>query len=43
MRFLNTDKNTPRMSYFTTATTAALNAETVPNGYTCLLYTSRCV
>ncbi|WP_287813524.1 LamG-like jellyroll fold domain-containing protein [Achromobacter sp.] len=34
VRFLNTDKNTPRMSYFTTATTAALNAETVPNGYT---------
>lgn len=34
VRFLNTDKNTPRMSYFTTATTATLNAETVPNGYT---------
>ncbi len=34
VRFLNTDKNTPRMSYFTTATTAVLNAETVPNGYT---------
>ncbi|MFY3309937.1 LamG-like jellyroll fold domain-containing protein [Achromobacter ruhlandii] len=34
VRFLNTDKNTSRMSYFTTATTAVLNAEAVPNGYT---------
>ncbi|CAB3825348.1 LamG-like jellyroll fold domain-containing protein [Achromobacter pulmonis] len=34
VRFLNTDKNTARMSYFTSATTAPLNAETVPNGYT---------
>lgn len=34
VRFLNTDKNTARMSYFTTDAAAALNAETVPNGYT---------
>lgn len=34
VRFLNTDKNTGRMSYFSTATSAVLNAETVPNGYT---------
>ncbi len=33
VRFLNTDKNTPRMSYFTTATTAVLNAETESNGH----------
>lgn len=34
VRFLNTDKNTGRMSYFSTATSAVLNAETVLNGYT---------
>ncbi|HAP26504.1 MAG TPA: modulator protein [Achromobacter sp.] len=34
VRFLNTDKNTARMSYFTTDAAAIVNAETVPNGYT---------
>lgn len=34
VRFLNTDKNSARMSYFTTDTAAVLNAETAPNGYT---------
>ncbi|XAH26223.1 LamG-like jellyroll fold domain-containing protein [Xylophilus sp. GW821-FHT01B05] len=33
--FLNTDKNTPRMSYFLTDTTAAINAQTFTStGYT---------
>lgn len=34
VRFLNTDKNTARMSYFTTDAAAAINSATVPGGYT---------
>lgn len=34
VRFLNTDKNTARMSYFTTDAAAIINGQTVPNGYT---------
>ena len=33
MQFRNTDKNTPRLSYFTDAA-APINAETLANGYT---------
>ena len=34
VRFLNTDKNTARMSYFTTDVAAPINPATVPSGYT---------
>ncbi|MFY3431989.1 LamG-like jellyroll fold domain-containing protein [Achromobacter mucicolens] len=34
VRFLNTDKNTARMSYFTTDAAAIINGQTAPNGYT---------
>lgn len=34
VRFLNTNKNTPRLSYFLTETTAPINAQTLENGYT---------
>ncbi len=34
VRFLNTNKNTPRMSYFVTETTAALNQQTFTSGFT---------
>ncbi len=34
VRFLNTDKNTARMSYFTTDAAAIINGQTSPNGYT---------
>lgn len=34
VRFLNTDKNTARMSYFTTDAAAIINGETATDGYT---------
>jgi len=34
VRFLNTNKNTPRLSYFLTDTNAPINAQTLENGYT---------
>jgi hypothetical protein len=34
VRFLNTNKNTPRLSYFLTDTTAPINAQTLESGYT---------
>ncbi|SIT14638.1 LamG-like jellyroll fold domain-containing protein [Achromobacter sp. MFA1 R4] len=34
VRFLNTDKNTARMSYFATDAAAVINGQTAPNGYT---------
>ncbi|RZJ61677.1 MAG: modulator protein [Acidovorax sp.] len=34
VRFLNTNKDTPRMSYFVTEKTAALNQQTFTNGFT---------
>ncbi|SOD27237.1 Calcineurin-like phosphoesterase [Variovorax sp. YR752] len=34
VRFLNTNKNTPRLSYFLTDTAAPINAQTLENGYT---------
>ncbi|MCR6475136.1 metallophosphoesterase [Variovorax sp. ZS18.2.2] len=34
VRFLNTDKNVPRLSYFLTDTAAPINAQTLENGYT---------
>lgn len=34
VRFLNTDKNTARMSYFETDAAAIINGQTAPNGYT---------
>lgn len=34
VRFLNTDKNTARMSYFTTDAAAIINGQTAPDGYT---------
>ena len=34
VRFLNTNKNTPRLSYFLTEAAAPINAQTLENGYT---------
>lgn len=34
VRFLNTNKNTPRLSYFLTDANAPINAQTLENGYT---------
>ncbi|MBB1603428.1 LamG-like jellyroll fold domain-containing protein [Variovorax sp. UMC13] len=34
VRFLNTDKNVPRLSYFLTDAAAPINAQTLENGYT---------
>ncbi|WP_235507920.1 LamG-like jellyroll fold domain-containing protein [Variovorax sp. Root434] len=34
VRFLNTNKNTPRLSYFLTDAAAPINAQTLENGYT---------
>ncbi|MET3493389.1 LamG-like jellyroll fold domain-containing protein [Variovorax boronicumulans] len=34
VRFLNTNKNTPRLSYFLTDAAAPINAQTLTNGYT---------
>ncbi|AVQ79721.1 MULTISPECIES: LamG-like jellyroll fold domain-containing protein [unclassified Variovorax] len=34
VRFLNTNKNTPRLSYFLTDAAAPINAQTLDNGYT---------
>jgi len=34
VRFLNTDKNVPRLSYFLTEAAAPINAQTLDNGYT---------
>lgn len=34
VQFLNTDKNVPRLSYFLTQANAALNAQTLTQGYT---------
>jgi hypothetical protein len=34
VRFLNTNKNTPRLSYFLTDTAAPINAQTLESGYT---------
>lgn len=34
VQFRNTDKNTPRLSYFLTDAAAPINAETLANGYT---------
>ena len=34
VRFLNTNKNTPRLSYFLTDASAPINAQTLENGYT---------